>query len=75
VAFKFHSNLIFFIPSRNFTEHHLAQIKRVYPAAYVFRQEKCRNFGSTSKADQYELTLTPLLNLNVKGKLIESWVI
>lgn len=52
---------------RNFTDHHLAQIKRVYPAAYVFHQEKCRNFGSTSKMDQYDLTLTPVLCSNVEG--------
>ncbi|PNF24958.1 hypothetical protein B7P43_G09163 [Cryptotermes secundus] len=52
---------------RNFTEHHLAQIKRVYPAAYVFHQEKCRNFGSTSKVDQYDLTLTPVLCSSVES--------
>lgn len=50
----------------------MAQIKRVYPLAYVFHQEKYRNFGSTSKMDKYELTLTPLLHSNVEGKLIES---
>jgi hypothetical protein len=59
---------------RNFTEHHLAQIKRVYPAAYIFRQEKCRNFGSTSKMDQYDLTLRPLLSFGVESKFVESYV-
>ncbi|KAL2733675.1 DNA replication factor Cdt1-like [Vespula squamosa] len=44
---------------RNFTLEHLAQIKTVYPNAYIFHQEKVRSFGSISKQDKYELVLTP----------------
>ncbi|XP_069701256.1 DNA replication factor Cdt1 [Periplaneta americana] len=50
---------------RNFTEHHLGQIKRIYPDAYIFHQEKCRKFGSASKTEHYELTLTPLFSPKV----------
>jgi hypothetical protein len=75
VTDKRHSELIVtWFCFRNFTEHHLAQIKRVYPAAYVFRQEKCRNFGSTAKMDQYDLTLTPLLSFGVESKFVESYI-
>lgn len=31
----------------------------VFPNAFEFRQEKLRNFGSTSKTDRYELVITP----------------
>lgn len=48
---------------RNFTLEHLAQIKTVYPEAYIFHQEKIRSFGSTSKQDKYELILTPNVQL------------
>lgn len=44
---------------RNFTLEHLAQIKTIYPDAYIFHQEKVKSFGSTSKQDKYELVLTP----------------
>ncbi|XP_043266481.1 DNA replication factor Cdt1 isoform X2 [Venturia canescens] len=46
---------------RNFTLEHLAQIKTIYPEAFVFSQEKLRNFGSTSKQDRYELVVTPIV--------------
>ncbi|KAK2586746.1 hypothetical protein KPH14_011777 [Odynerus spinipes] len=48
---------------RNFTLEHLAQIKTVYPDAYIFHQEKVRSFGSTSKQDKYELILTPAVQI------------
>lgn len=48
---------------RNFTLEHLAQIKAIYPDAFVYNQEKMRNFGSNSKQDRYELVLTPLVEL------------
>ncbi|SPP75803.1 DNA replication factor Cdt1 [Drosophila guanche] len=44
---------------KNFTELHLAQIKAVYPEAFVFSQMKMRNFGSVSKADYYQLMISP----------------
>ncbi|XP_046746600.1 DNA replication factor Cdt1 [Diprion similis] len=46
---------------RNFTMDHLAQIKTVYPNAFVFNQEKLHNFGSSSKQDKYELVITPMV--------------
>ncbi|EDW08720.1 DNA replication factor Cdt1 [Drosophila mojavensis] len=44
---------------KNFTEMHLAQIKHVYPDAYIFSQMKMRNFGSVSKADYFQLVISP----------------
>lgn len=55
---------------RNFTLEHLAQIKTVYPDAYIFHQEKVRSFGSISKQDKYELVITP--TVQVKCGLNES---
>lgn len=34
----------------------------VLPNAFTFRQEKLRNFGSTSKTDRYELVITPKID-------------
>ncbi|KAH8370537.1 hypothetical protein KR093_003987 [Drosophila rubida] len=44
---------------KNFTETHLAQIKHVYPDAFIFSQMKMRNFGSVSKADYFQLVISP----------------
>lgn len=44
---------------KNFTELHLAQIKHVYPEAFIYSQMKMRNFGSVSKADYYQLVISP----------------
>lgn len=44
---------------KNFTEMHLAQIKHVYPEAFIYSQMKMRNFGSVSKADYYQLVISP----------------
>ncbi|KAH8400825.1 hypothetical protein KR009_001205 [Drosophila setifemur] len=44
---------------RNFTETHLAQIRHLYPEAYVMSQMKMRNFGSVSKADYFQLIIAP----------------
>ncbi|XP_016972488.1 DNA replication factor Cdt1 [Drosophila rhopaloa] len=44
---------------RNFTESHLAQIRHVYPEAFIFSQMKTRNFGSVSKADYFQLVISP----------------
>ncbi|KAG7211391.1 hypothetical protein KM043_010679 [Ampulex compressa] len=49
---------------KNFTLEHLAQIKSIYPDAYIYNQEKHRTFGSSSKQDKYELVVTPV----VEGK-------
>ncbi|XP_014472034.1 PREDICTED: DNA replication factor Cdt1 [Dinoponera quadriceps] len=49
---------------RNFTLDHLAQIKTIYPDAYIYQQEKHRNFGSVSKTERYELVLTPTVEAN-----------
>uniref|UniRef100_A0A1B0G327 CDT1 Geminin-binding domain-containing protein n=1 Tax=Glossina morsitans morsitans TaxID=37546 RepID=A0A1B0G327_GLOMM len=44
---------------KNFSENHLAQIKTVFPDAYTFTQMKMRNYGSISKADYFQLVITP----------------
>ncbi|KAL0271527.1 UNVERIFIED_CONTAM: hypothetical protein PYX00_008593 [Menopon gallinae] len=44
---------------KTFTLRHLGQIAAVLPHAFNFRQEKVRNFGSTSKTDKYELVIKP----------------
>ncbi|XP_017061853.1 DNA replication factor Cdt1 [Drosophila ficusphila] len=44
---------------KNFTETHLAQIRHVYPEAFIFSQMKTRNFGSVSKADYFQLVISP----------------
>ncbi|TMW53531.1 hypothetical protein DOY81_001408 [Sarcophaga bullata] len=44
---------------KNFHESHLAQIKHLYPDAFLFTQMKMRNYGSTSKADYFQLVITP----------------
>ncbi|XP_017892432.1 DNA replication factor Cdt1 [Ceratina calcarata] len=49
---------------KNFNLEHLAQIKTIFPEAYIFNQEKHRTFGSTSKQDKYELILTPVVEEN-----------
>lgn len=54
---------------RNFTQEHLAQIKTIYPDAYVYHQEKHRKFGSVSKQEKYELVLTPIVE-KINGKNI-----
>lgn len=46
---------------KNFTLEHLAQIKAIFPDAYLYNQEKHRTFGSTSKQDKYELICTPIV--------------
>ncbi|CAD1475289.1 unnamed protein product, partial [Heterotrigona itama] len=46
---------------KNFTLEHLAQIKTIFPDAYVYSQEKHHTFGSSSKQDKYELILTPIV--------------
>lgn len=46
---------------KNFTLEHVAQIKTIFPDAYVYLQEKHRTFGSTSKQDKYELVFTPIV--------------
>ncbi|XP_036141576.1 DNA replication factor Cdt1 [Monomorium pharaonis] len=54
---------------RNFTQEHLAQIKTIYPDAYIYHQEKHRNFGSVSKQEKYELVLTPIVEeINNRNK-------
>ncbi|KAM7344848.1 chromatin licensing and DNA replication factor double parked [Cochliomyia hominivorax] len=55
---------------KNFYETHLAQIKHLYPEAFVFTQMKMRNYGSASKADYFQLVITPNVeNLPDKLKL------
>ncbi|XP_017016060.2 DNA replication factor Cdt1 [Drosophila takahashii] len=44
---------------KNFTETHLAQIRHIYPEAFIFSQMKMRNFGSVSKADYFQLIISP----------------
>lgn len=44
---------------KNFTEHHLAQIKYLDPDAYQFEQRKMLNPGSHTKYDYYQLVIIP----------------
>lgn len=44
---------------KNFSEKHLAQIKHLYPEAFIFSQTKMRNYGSTSKTDYFQLVIAP----------------
>uniref|UniRef100_A0A1A9W7N2 CDT1 Geminin-binding domain-containing protein n=1 Tax=Glossina brevipalpis TaxID=37001 RepID=A0A1A9W7N2_9MUSC len=44
---------------KNFSEDHLAQIKTVLPEAYAFTQMKMHSYGSASKADYFQLVITP----------------
>ncbi|XP_065367587.1 DNA replication factor Cdt1 [Calliphora vicina] len=44
---------------KNFYETHLAQIKHLYPEAFIFTQMKMRNYGSASKADYFQLVIAP----------------
>ncbi|XP_023296992.2 DNA replication factor Cdt1 [Lucilia cuprina] len=55
---------------KNFYETHLAQIKHLYPEAFIFTQMKMRNYGSASKADYFQLVIAPNVeNLPEKLKL------
>lgn len=53
---------------KNFSETHLAQIKHIYPEAFIFSQMKMRNYGSASKADYFQLVIAP----NVENAVINS---
>ncbi|XP_011196566.2 DNA replication factor Cdt1 [Zeugodacus cucurbitae] len=61
---------------KNFTENHLAQIKQIYPDAFIFSQMKMRNYGSVSKADYFQLVICPNVDGNtsekVKSHIIEE---
>lgn len=55
---------------KNFYERHLAQIKHIYPDAFIFSQMKMRNYGSASKADYFQLVIAPNVeNLPEKMRL------
>ncbi|XP_075165679.1 chromatin licensing and DNA replication factor double parked [Haematobia irritans] len=55
---------------KNFYERHLAQIKHLYPDAFIFSQMKMRNYGSASKADYFQLVIAPNVeNLPEKMKM------
>ncbi|XP_061391282.1 DNA replication factor Cdt1-like [Musca vetustissima] len=55
---------------KNFYERHLAQIKHIYPDAFIFSQMKMRNYGSASKADYFQLVIAPNVeNLPEKMKM------
>ncbi|XP_070617912.1 DNA replication factor Cdt1 isoform X1 [Erythrolamprus reginae] len=52
---------------RRFEERHLGQIKAVYPASYVLRQERnIPSFGGPEKRGSYQLTLEPGLGTGEK---------
>lgn len=57
---------------RNITEKHLAQIKHLSPNMYTFTREKLRNFGTTSKRDEYDLVITPVLVNGTTGSPTDS---
>ncbi|XP_077438280.1 DNA replication factor Cdt1 [Vanacampus margaritifer] len=47
---------------RQFEEHHIGQIKTVFPEAYTFRQEKnIPTYNSCIKKGNYQLTVEPVL--------------
>lgn len=52
---------------KNFTEKHLAQIKYLYPEAYLFEQRKMLNPGSHTKYDYHQLIIQP--NISAKMNL------
>uniref|UniRef100_A0A034WI11 DNA replication factor Cdt1 n=1 Tax=Bactrocera dorsalis TaxID=27457 RepID=A0A034WI11_BACDO len=54
---------------KNFTETHLAQIKHLYPDAFIFSQMKMRNYGSVSKADYFQLVICPNVDGNTSEKV------
>ncbi|XP_013097925.2 DNA replication factor Cdt1 [Stomoxys calcitrans] len=55
---------------KNFYERHLAQIKCIFPEAFIFTQMKMRNYGSASKADYFQLVIAPNVeNLPEKMKM------
>ncbi|KAM4614950.1 DNA replication factor Cdt1 [Polymixia lowei] len=48
---------------RRFEESHLAQIKTVFPSAYIFRQEKnIPTFSCNIKKGSYQLTVEPVIH-------------
>ncbi|XP_011151430.1 DNA replication factor Cdt1 [Harpegnathos saltator] len=56
----------------NFTQDHMAQIKTIYPEAYIYQQEKHRKFGSVSKTEKYELVLTPTVEISDSKNIIDE---
>lgn len=48
--------------NRTFEKKNLGQIKTVYPAAYVFRQEKgIKSYDNKVQQGDYQLTIEPVL--------------
>uniref|UniRef100_A0A1Y1L6K2 CDT1 Geminin-binding domain-containing protein n=1 Tax=Photinus pyralis TaxID=7054 RepID=A0A1Y1L6K2_PHOPY len=47
---------------QNLNEHHLEQIKHLYPEAFTFHQEKLREFGTGTRKEAWELILLPKLD-------------
>ncbi|XP_077286607.1 chromatin licensing and DNA replication factor double parked [Arctopsyche grandis] len=56
---------------RNITEKHLEQIKFLSPNMYSFSREKLKNFGMTSKRDEYDLVITPIIVHQVTGSPVD----
>ncbi|XP_055628887.1 DNA replication factor Cdt1 isoform X2 [Toxorhynchites rutilus septentrionalis] len=50
---------------KNLFESHLAQIKTLFPDAFVLSQELTKNYGSATKHDTYQLVIKP----NVEEKV------
>ncbi|XP_044752271.1 DNA replication factor Cdt1 [Coccinella septempunctata] len=46
---------------RNLSNRCLAQIKKIYPEAFKYHQEKLRVFGSGKREEKWELVITPLI--------------
>ena len=53
---------------KNVYESHLAQIKQLFPDAYIFTQEKTRNYGSATKQDHFQLVIVP--NVQAKNETV-----
>lgn len=44
---------------KNFHESHLAQIKTLFPDAFILSQELTKNYGSATKNETYQLVIKP----------------
>ncbi|XP_058066761.1 DNA replication factor Cdt1 [Anopheles bellator] len=53
---------------KNFYESHLAQIKHLYPDAFLLSQEMTKNYGSATKHETYQLVIRP----NIQEKSTEG---
>lgn len=56
---------------RNISLEHLSQIHTLYPDAFIFKQEKVKSFGCSSKHEEYDLCLRPNIKETSMGSTIQ----